>query len=53
MKKNASLFLVIMLVFSLLVTGCGTQSATTEVKDDKSVKPLKVALILPGKVDDV
>ena len=54
MKKKASLLLVLMLVFSLLVTGCSTQSATTDEKDDdNSIKPLKVALILPGKVDDV
>lgn len=53
MKKRASILLVLMLVFSLLVTGCSTQSATPVAKEDNSVKPLKVALILPGKVDDV
>ncbi|HWQ42143.1 MAG TPA: BMP family protein [Desulfosporosinus sp.] len=53
MKKNASLLLALMLVFSLLLTGCGAKSTTTGVKDDTAAKPLKVALILPGKVDDV
>lgn len=41
MKKRASLLLVLMLVFSLLVTGCSTQSATPVAKEDNSVKPLK------------
>lgn len=54
MKKKLSLFCVIMLVISLLVTGCGSASSTASKETkDSSVKPLKVALILPGKVDDV
>lgn len=54
MKKKASLLLAIMLVFALLMSGCGAKSSPAEATGDKNaVKPLKVALILPGKVDDV
>lgn len=58
MKKKLSLFLVLMLVLSLLVAGCGNASSTAANSQNtdsagKEVKPLKVALILPGKVDDV
>ncbi|MEA4900005.1 BMP family protein [Desulfitobacterium sp.] len=53
MKKKLSLLIVVMLVVSLLATGCGNSSASSEKKTDSDVKPLKVALILPGKVDDV
>lgn len=53
MKKKTSLLLALMLVFALLMSGCGAQSTPAEKTGDKDVKPLKVALILPGKVDDV
>lgn len=53
MKKKTSLFIGLMLVFALLMSGCGAKSTPTEATGDKEVKPLKVALILPGKVDDV
>ncbi len=53
MKKQASVFLVLMLVFTLLMSGCGSQSTPAGPSGDNEVKPLKVALILPGKVDDV
>lgn len=53
MKKKAGLLLALMLVFSLLLSGCGAKSTPTEGSANKDVKPLKVALILPGKVDDV
>lgn len=57
MKKKLSLLGIIMLVISILVTGCGSSSTpatkSANVPADSGVKPLKVALILPGKVDDV
>ncbi|MHB1405397.1 MAG: BMP family protein [Desulfitobacteriaceae bacterium] len=53
MKKKLTLLVVIMVVLGLLVSGCGNQSTTSNTNGDKDVKPLKVALILPGKFDDV
>lgn len=57
MKKKLSLLCILMLVISLLVTGCGGSSAPAANSGDNAqgsgAKPLKVALILPGKVDDV
>lgn len=53
MKKKARLCLALMLIFALLMSGCGAKSTPTEGTANKEVKPLKIALILPGKVDDV
>jgi len=57
MKRKLSLLCIVMLVVSILVTGCGNSSTpasnSTNAAADSGVKPLKVALILPGKVDDV
>lgn len=57
MKKKVSLLLVAMLVVSLLVAGCGQKEQTAGQEGagggEQKEKPLKVALILPGKIDDV
>ena len=45
MKKNKISLLLLVLVFGLLVSGCGNPSPTTNTNADKSAKPLKVALV--------
>lgn len=55
MKKSVSLLLVLLLIASLAVVGCGQkeQPAPDNAGAGQEAKPLKVALILPGKIDDV
>ncbi|SHK68570.1 BMP family protein [Desulforamulus aeronauticus] len=55
MKVKGYLLLVAVLLMSLLLTGCGGGDKQEPAKQEgnQEKKPLKVALILPGKIDDV
>ncbi len=55
MRTRGCFWLVAVLLMSLLLTGCGNKQEKEQVKQEgaQGEKPLKVALILPGKIDDV
>lgn len=47
-------FISLIMLLCILLSACGgTQSSNAPNLDDSSDRPLKIALILPGKIDDV
>lgn len=54
MRMKARFLLVTVLMMSLLLVGCGNkEEKAPQAGQPEGTKPLKVALILPGKIDDV
>ncbi|RYD06963.1 hypothetical protein N752_01340 [Desulforamulus aquiferis] len=53
MRIKASILLSALLIMSLLFSGCGSKEEKAPQEGGSETKPLKVALILPGKIDDV
>ncbi|HHW07716.1 MAG TPA: BMP family ABC transporter substrate-binding protein [Clostridia bacterium] len=53
MRKKGWLLLVFMVVLALVVAGCGGNEGNRQEAGAGGEEPFKVALILPGKADDV